>query len=133
MNARIWYFQFPGFFSLGFVRRQGPTREQMDRFKFSFALVGRGWKCERDLECDATMTTIAIDEGQTQTQSQNQNQIPEGEPNETLIVKVDGVNPAYGLTNICLLQAALTILEESDRMPSSGGVYTPGEIGRAHV
>lgn len=40
--------------------------------------------------------------------------------------KVSGPHPGYIGCSICTNQAALTVLEESDKMPSTGGVFTPG-------
>ena len=41
-------------------------------------------------------------------------------------VKVSGKNLAYGSTSECMVQAAIMIVRESENMPSSGGVLTPG-------
>lgn len=40
--------------------------------------------------------------------------------------QVSGPHPGYIGCSICTNQAALTLLEEMDKLPSSGGVYTPG-------
>jgi hypothetical protein len=37
-------FQFPRFFSAGFVTHEGPNREEMDKVKFTITLVGEGWE-----------------------------------------------------------------------------------------
>ena len=39
---------------------------------------------------------------------------------------VSGKNLGYGSTSESLVQAALVILDESDKMPGTGGVLTPG-------
>lgn len=41
------------------------------------------------------------------------------------MVRVSGMNPGYGATCVAVLSAALTILRESDKMPSTGGVLPP--------
>ena len=41
-------------------------------------------------------------------------------------VKVRGKNVGYGATCECLVQAAMVILKERERMPGSGGVMSPG-------
>lgn len=43
-----------------------------------------------------------------------------------VIVTVKGKNIGYGSTCECLIQSAMVILQESDKMPGSGGVFTPG-------
>jgi len=95
---------FPGLFSAGFVSHEGPKPEEMDFLNFTFTLVGEGWDEKTTEPSDSHATP----------------------PNKKRVVKVNGVNPGYGATCVCVLQAALTILRESDKMPSSGGVFTPG-------
>ena len=41
-------------------------------------------------------------------------------------VKVTGKNVGYGATCECMVQAAMVILKERERLPGSGGVITPG-------
>lgn len=92
-NFGIWLLEtFPGIFSFGLINRGGPTREQMHKFKFSFTMVGNGWA-----------------KGETSADI----------PNKKLVVKVEGVNPVYGATCTALLQSALTVMEEHDKMPST--------------
>jgi len=43
-----------------------------------------------------------------------------------LIAKVSGPDMGYMTCSACSLEAALVILKEQDKMPQSGGVYTPG-------
>ena len=40
-----------------------------------------------------------------------------------VIVTVKGRNVGYGSTCECLVQSALVILKESDKIPGSGGMY----------
>ncbi|OXA64880.1 saccharopine dehydrogenase-like oxidoreductase [Folsomia candida] len=96
--------RFPTFFSAGYVTHEGPAPEEMDKLTFTITLVGEGWG-EKLLE----PTDIHADP-----------------PKKTKVVKVRGTNPGYGATCVCLVQAALTILKEDNKMPSKGGVYPPG-------
>ena len=49
-----------------------------------------------------------------------------GPETHEVIVTVKGRNVGYGATCECLVQSALTILQEEDKIPGSGGVLTPG-------
>ena len=48
------------------------------------------------------------------------------DPDREVTVKVSGKNLAYGSTSECMVQAAIMIVKEREKMPKSGGVYTPG-------
>lgn len=39
-------------------------------------------------------------------------------PNKKMVVKVSGSDPGYGSTGAALLLSAITILNESDKMPA---------------
>lgn len=45
---------------------------------------------------------------------------------KTVKVRVAGPDPGYETTSRCLIQAGLSILDESDKMPFTGGVIPPG-------
>jgi short subunit dehydrogenase-like uncharacterized protein len=97
----------PKLFTMGTFSAPGAnpnTREEMNRIKFTFTLVAHGWQDKL-------------------TEPTDQHTTP---PDTKMILRVKGKNPGYGATCILFLQAALTILRESDRLPSTGGVYTPG-------
>lgn len=47
-------------------------------------------------------------------------------PNRRVVTTVSGRNIGYGSTCECLVQAGLVILQEMDKLPNAGGVYTPG-------
>ncbi|CAL8135489.1 unnamed protein product [Orchesella dallaii] len=94
---------FPRLMSFGFVTHEGPSREEMDKLEFTVTLYGEGW---------ADKLTEPTDQHAE-------------EPNKKKIVKVHGVNPGYGATCVCILQSALTILKEKNKMPANGGVYPP--------
>ncbi|GBM84070.1 hypothetical protein AVEN_157685-1 [Araneus ventricosus] len=47
-------------------------------------------------------------------------------PDKKIKLTITGPEVGYALTTMCMVQAALTVLQDSDRMPFKGGVYTPG-------
>ncbi|CAG7834942.1 unnamed protein product [Allacma fusca] len=91
-------------FSFGLVSHNGPTRDQAENALFSFHLVASGWS--KKLK-----------------NPQDEHAEP---PNKKMELVVSGVNPGYRATAAMLLQSAISILQEKDKMPSTGGVYTPG-------
>ncbi|KAJ7337116.1 hypothetical protein OS493_009968 [Desmophyllum pertusum] len=92
--------KYPKFFSFGLFSHEGPTKEQMDESSFSFAFHGAGYS-------------------QKAVQSGTLPAKPDGQ----IEIKVTGPEMGYVATPICIVQAALVILEET--MPNSGGVLTP--------
>ena len=48
-------------------------------------------------------------------------------PTKRVITTVSGKNIGYGSTSECLVQCGLVILQEQDRLPNAGGVYSPGK------
>ncbi|EDV91479.1 saccharopine dehydrogenase-like oxidoreductase [Drosophila grimshawi] len=98
--------KYPSFFSAGFVSRSGPSEARMERTFFKMTMKATGWpNSQRLAECT------------------DQYKEP---PTKTLMVKVSGPNPGYGSTCVALLSTAVTILRESSKMPSTGGVLPPG-------
>lgn len=94
---------FPGFFTFGAVSKQGPSRRMAENTNFELKLYGRGW------------------------QGQDEGSLTDLGPETTeVVVTVKGKNIGYGSTCECLVQSALVILQEDDKMPGFGGVYTPG-------
>jgi len=91
--------KYPGFFSFGAVSKQGVPKQKADETNFELTLIGKGWA------------------------TKGQHDTP---PNRLVKTIVKGKNVGYGATCECLVQAGLVILQEIDRMPSVGGVYTPG-------
>nr|CAD7603121.1 unnamed protein product [Timema genevievae] len=81
-----------------------PSEKAMSNLYFSFTLYGKGWK-----------------DKMTEPTDQHTEK-----PNRTLVVKVSGNNPAYGATCVALVLSAVTVVQQADKMPASGGVYTPG-------
>uniref|UniRef100_A0A8C1XLH3 Saccharopine dehydrogenase-like oxidoreductase n=1 Tax=Cyprinus carpio TaxID=7962 RepID=A0A8C1XLH3_CYPCA len=92
--------KFPEFFSFGFFSKEGPTRKQMEGASFRFIFLGEGYT-----------------EGSDPS---------EGKPNGKIRTLVKGPEAGYVATPIAMVQAALTMLNEFDSLPKTGGVYTPG-------
>lgn len=97
--------KYPGFFSAGFVSRNGPSEARMEKTYFKMTMKATGWPNSQRLA-----------EGTDQyTES----------PTKTLMVRVSGPNPGYGSTCVALLSTAVTVLRESSKMPNTGGVFSP--------
>ncbi|KAF7662103.1 hypothetical protein LDENG_00246290 [Lucifuga dentata] len=92
--------KYPELFSFGVFSKAGPTRKQMEGSSFQFAFYGEGYTEEQDPS--------------------------QGKPNGKIRTLVQGPECGYVATPIAMVQAALTILNESTAMPNKGGVYTPG-------
>lgn len=91
---------YPKFFSFGKFSKQGPSREQIESTKFQTIIFGKGWSQET---IESNGVNDMIDE-------------PKEEPNQQIIVKVSGPDPGYMATSICIVQSALTIFLESDKI-----------------
>jgi len=101
--GRVLLEVFPGFFSFGTVSKQGPSKRMAENTNFELTLFGKGWQGKDD----GSLTDLG--------------------PETTLVkVTVKGKNIGYGSTCECLVQSALVILQESDKLPGLGGVFTPG-------
>lgn len=100
--------QYPELFTAGVVTTKGPKRSDLTGLKFLVVLTGKGW--DKKLE----------DPDQQHTEP----------PNVTKTVKVKGPDPGYFGTAILITQAAMTILEEEDRLPGKGGVFPPAAAFR---
>ncbi|KAH8246848.1 hypothetical protein KR032_001996 [Drosophila birchii] len=103
--------KYPGIFSGGMASREGPSEARMERSFFRMTMKATGWPKSEQL-----------------AETSDQYSSP---PNKTLTVRVTGPNPGYGSTCVALLSTAKTILNESDKMPSTGGVLPPGAAFRA--
>uniref|UniRef100_A0A8C5BEF1 Saccharopine dehydrogenase-like oxidoreductase n=1 Tax=Gadus morhua TaxID=8049 RepID=A0A8C5BEF1_GADMO len=90
--------KYPEFFSFGFFTKAGPTKSQDSSFQFAF--YGEGYT-----------------EGKDPSQ---------GKPDGKIRTLVQGPEAGYVATPIAMVQAALTILNEPNALPRTGGVYTPG-------
>jgi len=94
---------FPGFFSFGTVSKKGPSRRMADNTHFEMKLFGKGWQGQDD----GSLSNL-------------------GPETHEVLVTVKGQNMAYGATCECLVQSALTMIQEPELMPGSGGVFSPG-------
>lgn len=102
--GRTLLLKYPKFFSAGAASHEGPKPEAMENSHFSITFQASGWKDKL-----AEPTDKHTDP-----------------PNKEMITKVTGVNPGYGATCTTLLLSAITILNEADKMPDQGGVFSPG-------
>ncbi|XP_034664023.1 saccharopine dehydrogenase-like oxidoreductase [Drosophila subobscura] len=94
--------KYPSFFSGGMASRDGPSEARMERTFFRMTMKATGWPKSQKLVESSTPLS------------------------KTLTVQITGPNPAYGSACVALLSTAKTILNESDKMPSTGGVLPPG-------
>ncbi|XP_073783520.1 saccharopine dehydrogenase a, tandem duplicate 2 isoform X1 [Danio rerio] len=92
--------KYPGFFSFGLFSTEGPTKKQIEDASFHFICLGDGYT-----------------EGQDPSK---------GKPNGKIRTEVKGPEIGYVTTPITMVQAAITMLNEPDSLPQTGGVYTPG-------
>lgn len=96
----------PKFFTFGFASHEGPTEEYNENSVFETIFVAKGWS----------------------------NKFPNPTPNtpmdKKMVTRVICKNPLYGSASIAVLLAAETIITESDKMPSNGGVFSPGAAFR---
>lgn len=97
--------KYPEFFSAGLIKKTGPSLEQIKMASFSMTFFGFGHKGEK------------LNDPQLQHNSSPDGQI------KTI---VSGPEPGYVTTPICMVAAAMTVLEESESIPLDGGVLTPG-------
>ncbi|XP_050046937.1 saccharopine dehydrogenase-like oxidoreductase isoform X1 [Dermacentor andersoni] len=97
--------RFPGVFSAGTVNRGGPSKEQALGCSFSMTMRGRGWKEKLD---------ETGDRGQ------------KGKMNHSVTIRLDGPDPAYVTTSMCMVQVAVVVLKEKKKMAVEGGVLSPG-------
>jgi len=94
----------PRLFSGGMFSHEGPSEEKIKKTKFSMTFRGEGW---------SEKLSGANDEYTTP-------------PNKTIVGRVSGINPGYGVTCYAVTLAAIVILTETGKLPDRGGVYPPG-------
>ncbi|KAK4882003.1 hypothetical protein RN001_005322 [Aquatica leii] len=94
----------PKIFSMGFFSHEGPSRQSTQSTSFALTFRGKGWK-EKLSEPEDSYDTP---------------------PSDSIVCKVSGYDPGYGVTCSAVTLAAIVILEETDKLPQSGGVYSPG-------
>ncbi len=68
----------------------------MDETSFALTLAGKGWSEKLAEPTDSHAS----------------------EPEKELVVKVSGPEPGYVATPICMVQAALVILRDADKLPA---------------
>lgn len=98
-KMRSCLLKYPGLFTFGLVSHEGSTRQQLKSSSFEATFIAKGY--------DRTSDRSAP-------------------PNKTLITRIRGPNPGYITCAICIIQAAVTLLRDLDKMPNEGGVYSPG-------
>ncbi|XP_060645363.1 saccharopine dehydrogenase-like oxidoreductase [Drosophila nasuta] len=104
--GRTLLLKYPSLLSGGFVSTTGPSEARMEKSFFKMTMKAKGWPSSQRL-------------------AEGSDQYTEP-PTKTLMVRVSGPNPGYGSTCVALLSTAVTILRESNKMPSTGGVLPPG-------
>lgn len=106
--GRSLLLKYPGLFSLGYFSKDGPKEEELKLMNFSITFYAKGWSADKRL-----------------AEPTDQHTEP---PNKTLVAKVHGKDPGYGATSMMLVTAGLTILDEKDKLPETGGVLPPGAV-----
>uniref|UniRef100_T1IIF4 RING-type domain-containing protein n=1 Tax=Strigamia maritima TaxID=126957 RepID=T1IIF4_STRMM len=96
--------KYPRLFSFGTFSKNGPTEQQIKETSFTTTIIGIGY--------DEKLADPTDDHATP--------------PTTKMVVKVKGPEPGYITTPICMIQAGMVLLEEMDRLPGKGGVYTPG-------
>ncbi|NWR35384.1 SCPDL oxidoreductase, partial [Tachuris rubrigastra] len=92
--------KYPEFFSAGRFTKEGPTQKQMDGTSFTMTFFGEGYSEGQDPQS--------------------------GKPNVKICTEVKGPEPGYIATPIAMVQAAVSLLEDTASLPKRGGVYSPG-------
>ncbi|CAG7728937.1 unnamed protein product [Allacma fusca] len=92
------------FFTNGIVSDKNPTREENESSDLRLTLLAEGW--------DTKQTSVDKEH-------------PEP-PNKKQKFVVTLKDPIFGSTAVMVVQAALSILLERHKLPSGGGVFTPG-------
>lgn len=90
--------KYPKFFTRGAFSKEGPTREQIESTRFQTIVQGKGWS-------------------KGQLENTDPESEPSTEPDGKIVVKVSGPDPGYMATALCVVQAGVTILLESKKMP----------------
>ncbi|GIY05447.1 saccharopine dehydrogenase-like oxidoreductase [Caerostris extrusa] len=95
--------KFPEVFSLGVFSRTPPKKEKPSSGSFTMIFNAKGW------------SEKLSDPSDQHTQP----------PNKTVTAIMKGPDPAYITTAICIINSAIVILNEKDKLPAGGGVFTP--------
>ncbi|XXG55672.1 hypothetical protein AAC387_Pa03g3283 [Persea americana] len=95
--------KYPEIFTLGMFRKTGPTEEEVNSATFKLWFVGHGYS-------DSSLASRE-----------------KKKPDTEIITRVSGPEIGYVTTPIILLQCALVLLGQRDKLPQ-GGVLTPGIV-----
>lgn len=98
--------RFPRLFTFGYVSHEGPTREQIEGASFNMQFFAQGYSTKID------------DPDQQHTEK----------PEAKIHTEVKGPEVGYAATPICMVAAAVTLIEETNNLPPGGGVFTPGAV-----
>lgn len=99
--------EYPHIITFGQFSKDGPTREQVLSTSAEMLVVGKGYKNK--------MST-----------PEDEPAYPPGEVTKTLKIKVP--DPGYVATSTLMNQAAVTLIQDRDKIPFKGGVLTPGLV-----
>ncbi|CAM6083266.1 unnamed protein product [Calypogeia fissa] len=94
--------KYPEIFSFGTFLKQGPTEENVRNSSFQQWFVGKGFS-------DSSKFT------------------KNSKPDKQIVTRISGPEIGYITTPICLVQAALIVLDQRSSLPK-GGVLTPGTV-----
>lgn len=94
----------PEIFSWGMFGKKQPSEEIIENTWFQITFYGEGWKDISLAEIDGFSKPC----------------------NRKIVARIKGRNPGYGSTCVCVVAAAITVLSETENLPTDGGVYTPG-------
>ena len=101
--------RFPGFFSLGAISHEGPSREQAAATKCITTLVARGYS-------KGLPPTASPAAGGGSGSAVQRPQLPDRE----VVLRITGPDPGYAATAVFLVQAGLTVLLERSKLPPPG-------------
>ncbi|RKP06906.1 Saccharopine dehydrogenase-domain-containing protein, partial [Thamnocephalis sphaerospora] len=102
----------PRLFTAGMVSSSGPNIESIESSSFQQHMIARGYSRSQS-------TSAAADKAPASSA------VTAAEPDVQLEVQVNGPNPAYTCTAICLVQCAYVLLDRKQRKRVSNGVLTP--------
>ncbi|KAF8374594.1 hypothetical protein PRIPAC_81023 [Pristionchus pacificus] len=102
--SRRFLLAYPDVCSFGMFKKTGPTKEQIKEASFDYFFFGTGWA-----------------KGET----------PESTtPTKKLSAVCHGPDPGYVGTSACVCSTALALLDDNDKLPQKGGVFTPASAFR---
>ncbi|CAE1248350.1 unnamed protein product [Acanthosepion pharaonis] len=105
--GRALLLKYPGFFSGGLAQSGGPTESQINNSAFSVNFYGKGYPSRT-----------------------KESEPHEDQPDKAITTRVLGPDPGYLTTAICVVQAALVVLKENEKIPDQGGVLSPAAAFR---